>query len=175
MRIINEIDFLFPLKRSSLFKMLLLDTRRWEKGHPCIIFVCDPRIMFFFFLFTMSCGCKKILTSAVAFVFFFPRYHFRSVLFQFCAAIISCATDWKGWKCLISYLGLFFFFKHYNLDHKVRNSLDEVFVLRVIPLYDFSSLQTFKNSLHGRMPLKAPCSETDVLGGRGGGCWSAVL
>lgn len=28
MRIINEIDFLFPLKRSSLFKMLLLDTRR---------------------------------------------------------------------------------------------------------------------------------------------------
>lgn len=167
MRIINEIDFLFPLKRSSLFKMLLLDTRRWEKGHPCIIFVCDPRIMFFF-LFTMSCGCKKILTSAVAFVFFFPRYHFHSVLFQFCAAIISCATDWKGWKCLISYLGLFCFFKHYNLDHKVRNSLDEVFVLRVIPLYDFSSLQTFKNSLHGRMPLKAPCSETDVLGGRGG-------
>lgn len=69
----------------------------------------------------------------------------------------------------------FVFFKHYNLDHKVRNSLDEVFVLRVIPLYDFSSLQTFKNSLHGRMPLKAPCSETDVLGGRGGGCWSAVL
>lgn len=62
-----------------------------------------------FFLFTMSCGCKKILTSAVAFVFFFPRYHFRSVLFQFCAAIISCATDWKGWKCLISYLGLFVF------------------------------------------------------------------
>lgn len=107
MRIINEIDFLFPLKRSSLFKMLLLDTRRWENGHPCIIFVCDPRIMFF--LFTMSCGCKKILTSAVAFVFFFPRYHFRSVLFQFCAAIISCATDWKGWKCLISYLGLFVF------------------------------------------------------------------
>lgn len=116
----------------------------------------------------MSCGCKKILTSAVAFVFFFPRYHFHSVLFQFCAAIISCATDWKGWKCLISYLGLFCFFKHYNLDHKVRNSLNEVFVLRVIPLYDFSSLQTFKNSLHGRMPLKAPCSETDVLGGRGG-------
>lgn len=64
-------------------------------------------------------------------------------------------------------LSWFVFFKHYNLDHKVRNSLDEVFLLRVIPLYDFSSPQTFKNSLHGRMPLKAPCSETDVLGGWG--------
>lgn len=115
----------------------------------------------------MSCGCKNLLTSAVAFVFFFPLPFSLSFVSILCCYNFLCHRL-KGLE-MSHQLSWFVFFKRYNLDHKVRNSLDEVFLLHLIPLYDFSSPQTFKNSLHGRMPLKASCSETDVLG------WGVML